>query len=243
MALPKLDMPTYNLILPSNKKKIKYRPFLVKEEKILLMANEGDDIEEQIDAAKQVISNCIITSGIKVETLATFDIEYLFVNIRSKSVGNIIQLNYKHDCANKSEDGTLVQCDVRFDINLDNVEIENTEDHTNKIELTDMVGVIMKYPDFKMLTGIKNLNNFDDTMKMLKNCIEYIYDGDEVHDINDYNDEEVFSFLESLSQGQFQKINNFFETMPQCVTDADVKCPDCGWTNSFKLRGISDFFV
>ena len=244
MALPKLDTPTYNLTIPSTKKKIKFRPFLVREEKILLMANEGDDVEEQVDAAKQIIANCIITKGVKIESLATFDIEYLFVNIRSKSVGNVVQLNYKREgCTNKTEDGTPTQCDVRFDINLDNVEIENNEEHTNKVQLTDTIGVIMKYPDFRMLTGIQNLNTFEDTMKMLKNCIEYIYDGDEVYDIADSDDEEVSEFLESLSQMQFQKINTFFETMPQCVTDANVKCPDCGWTNTFKLRGITDFFV
>lgn len=243
MALPKLDAPTYNLTLPSTKKKIKYRPFLVKEEKILLMANEGNDVEEQIDAVKQIISNCIITKGIKIESLATFDIEYLFVNIRSKSVGNIVQLNYKHDCTNKSADGTPTQCDVRFDINLDNVEIENSEDHTNKIDLTDDVGVIMKYPDFRVINGIQSLDTFEDTMKMLSNCIEYIYEGDEVHDVTDYQDEEIFAFLESLSQTQFQSINKFFETMPQCVAEANVRCPDCDWSTSFKLRGITDFFV
>ena len=244
MALPKLDTPTYNLTIPSTKKKIKFRPFLVREEKILLMANEGADVEEQVDAAKQIIANCIITKGVKIESLATFDIEYLFVNIRSKSVGNVVQLNYKREgCTNKTEDGTPTQCDVRFDINLDNVEIENNEEHTNKVQLTDTIGVIMKYPDFRMLNGIQNLNTFEDTMKMLKNCIEYIYDGDEVYDIADSDDEEVSEFLESLSQMQFQKINTFFETMPQCVTDANVKCPDCGWTNTFKLRGITDFFV
>ena len=141
--LPKIDTPMYELTLPSNNQTIQYRPFLIKEEKILLMAQEGEDQDEQIRAVKQIITNCILTP-VNVDKLATFDIEWLFVNIRSKSVGKILQLNYKHDCTHEPPEGQeSKKVDIRFDINLDNVIIENNADHTNNILLTDKIGLIM----------------------------------------------------------------------------------------------------
>ena len=240
--LPQIETPIYELTLPSTNQNIQYRPFLIKEEKILLMAQEGEDAEETIRAVKQIISNCIL-SPINVDKMATFDNEYLFVNIRAKSVGKILQLNYKHDCTHEMPAGETKPVDIRFDINLDNVVIENSKDHTNTIPITDTIGLIMRYPDFKLMSDIGTMTNFDDVMDVVTQCIETIYDGEEVHDVSDYSTDQLVEFLESLTNEQFERINNFFETMPTTVTDAEVKCRNCGWSTNFQLRGITDFFV
>ena len=241
--LPKIDTPMYELTLPSNNQTIQYRPFLIKEEKILLMAQEGEDQDEQIRAVKQIITNCILTP-VNVDKLATFDIEWLFVNIRSKSVGKILQLNYKHDCTHEPPEGQeSKKVDIRLDINLDNVIIENNADHTNNILLTDKIGLIMKYPDFKLLSTISKMDNFEQVLDVVVDCIEQIYDGEDSHDVKEYSKEKVIEFLEELTNEQFEKINNFFATMPTTMTNAEVKCKNCGWSTSFQLRGITDFFV
>lgn len=242
MELPKLDAPTYELSLPSTKKKIRYRPFLVKEEKILLMANEGDDTDEQIMAVKQILTNCIISPKVNIEKLSTFDIEYLFVNIRAKSVGNIVSLSYKKENCVGENDSDPKTCQIPFSVNLDEVSIERTKSHSNKIDLNDDVGVVMKYPDFKTMARMQEISDVDDVLSMIIDCIEFIYQGEEIYNTKDYGKDQLAGFLESLTQNQFDKINEFFETMPSVYADANVKCSKCGWETSFKLKGISDFF-
>jgi hypothetical protein len=239
MALPRIDQPTYELTLPSTKERIRYRPFLVKEEKILLMAQEGDDLGEQIESVKQIINNCIISKNVKTETLSTFDIEFIFINIRSKSVGNFVELQYKHECSAENNE----ECQIPFRVNLDDVYVENNEIHTNKIELTDAVGVFMKYPDFKLLYKITAMEKFEEMLEVISRCIDIIYMGDETYSPSDYTNKEMLEFLENLSQEQFQNISNFFETMPQTAVDVEIKCKKCGYENKMVLKGISDFFV
>ena len=247
MTLPVLDQPTYEMTLPSTNKKIRYRPFLVKEEKILLMAQEGDDVGEQIEAVKQIIRNCIISTGVRVEDLSTFDIEYLFIQIRSKSVGKDIELQYRKDeCKEVLEEDNNPPprtCQLAFVVDLDKVYIDKTEGHTNKIELTDQVGVFMKYPDFRLLHKITTLNDYDEMIKVIGRCIETIYMDEQIFDPKEYTEEEMQTFLESFSQEQFQKISDFFDSMPQTAYDANIVCRKCGWKTDMKLKGISDFFV
>jgi len=239
MTLPTLDQPTYELTLPSTKERIRYRPFLVKEEKILLMAQEGDDIGEQIESIKQIIRNCIISGNVRIETLSTFDIELLFIKIRSKSVGNFVELQYKHECSAENNE----ECQIPFRVDLDNVYIENQDNHTNKIELTDTVGIFMKYPDFKLLHKITTMDNFEEMLTVITKCIDVIYMGEETYSPSDYSDEEMLNFLENLSQEQFLKVSEFFDTMPQTAYDVEIKCKKCGYENKMMLKGISDFFV
>jgi hypothetical protein len=247
MTLPKLDQPTYELVLPSTKERIKYRPFLVKEEKILLMANEGGDSSEQVEAVKQIVRNCIISGTLNVEKLSTFDLEYLFIKIRSKSVGNEISLNYKREGCTAELEGakdTIPRtCQIPFKLDLDDVTIENVEGHTNNIKLTDTVGVVMKYPDFKLLEQIQTMETYDEILDVIIGCVETIYMGEETYDPTEYSIEEMRNFIEELSQDQFQHISEFFETMPATATNVNVVCSKCGWKTNIKLKGISDFFV
>lgn len=239
--LPRIDTPTYELTLPSTKKKLKFRPFLVKEEKILLMAQEGDTSEEKIDAVKQIIRNCIL-QDIDVDRLSTFDIEYIFIQLRSKSVGNIIQLNYKREnCADK-EDGAG-DCQIPFLLNLDDTKIENmTQDHSNEIVLTDEISILMKYPDFSLMNQLVDAESYDDLVELIANCIEFIKDSDEMHNVSDYTSQDVKDFIENLTQNQFEKINEFFENMPETTCDVNITCSKCGFKKEMKVRGISDFF-
>ena len=239
--LPKIDTPTYELKLPSTNKKIRYRPFLVKEEKILLMAQEGETVEEKIDAVKQIIRNCVL-NDIDVEKLSTFDIEYLFIQLRSKSVGNIINLNYKKENCSEKENGPG-DCQLPFLLDLDQVKVNTEQEgYSNKIELTDEIGLIMKYPDFETLNRLLSAEDYDDLVKLIASCIEFIWDADDMHNVSDYTIEEVSEFIENLTQKQLDLINDFFENMPETVCEVNIRCPKCGFQKEMKVRGISDFF-
>lgn len=244
MSLPIINQPTYELTLPSTNKTLRFRPFLVKEEKILLMAQEGGDIDEQIESVKQIVRNCIV-SDTNVDTMSTFDIEYLFIKIRSKSVGNIINLNYKFDncTAELNDDSTVPRiCEVPFELDLDEVVVKTEGEHNNIINITDDVGVVMKYPDFKLLSKIASMNNYDELIDVVGNCVKMIFMGDETYDPSEYKSEELRNFFESLSQEQFQKVSNFFETMPQTMAKVHIQCKKCGKMENIELKGISDFF-
>jgi len=237
--LPRIDIPTYDIVIPSTKEKMKFRPFLIKEEKILLMANSGDDIEEKIEAVKQIIRNCIVQE-VDVEKLATFDIEYIFIQLRSKSVSNILKLTYDHD---ECTEGDPIE--LPFELNLETVEVEYIEgdSHTNRIELTDSIGMMMRYPNFSTMDKLLKTENFQDIVEIISTCIEIIFDGDDIFNPSDHTSEEVMDFIESLTQEQFEKINEFFETMPQAVGATTIKCPKCGFEKEMRVSGITDFFT
>jgi hypothetical protein len=239
--LPRIDTPTYEITLPSTGKKTRFRPFLVKEEKILLMAQQGEDIKEKIHAIKQIIRNCLI-EDIDIDKLATFDIEYLFVNLRSKSVGNIINLTYKRtECPNK-DDGAG-DCDIPFTMDLENVAVQETdENHSTTIELTDRINLVMKYPDFHILNSILQSENYDDIVEVIAECIEYITEDDEVLNATDYTTQELVDFIENLTQNQFASINDFFETMPETSCAVNIRCRKCDFKKEMKVSGVADFF-
>ena len=239
MPLPKIATPIYELEIPSLKKKIRYRPFLVKEEKILIIALESEDSKQIANAVKTVISNCILSKGIKVEDLATFDIEYLFLNIRGKSVGETVDV-----LITCPDDGTT---QVPTSINLDEINVEVDPEHSRDIKLDDSLTLRMRYPS--MTEFIKN--NFDsgesvsvdDTFDLIVSCIDQIYSEEESWTASDSTKKELLEFVEQLSSKQFKQVEKFFETMPKLSHTIKIKNPNTKVESDVVLEGLSAFFV
>jgi len=238
MPLPKIATPTYELELPSTGKSIKYRPFLVKEEKVLVIALESEDTKQITSAIKAVLKNCVLTKGIKVETLPTFDIEFLFLNIRSKSVGEEIEVNIV--CPDDEE------TNVPVFIDLDSIQVQISDDHTNQIKLDDDLMMEMKYPSLEQF--IKNnfdfneKNAMDQSFDLIATCIDKIYNEDEVWATADCTKKEVKEFLESMNSSQFKEIEKFFETMPKLKHTIEVTNPNTKVTSEVVLEGLASFF-
>ena len=239
MPLPKIATPTYELELPSTQKKVRYRPFLVKEEKVLLIALESEDTKEITNAIRAVIKSCVLTRGIKVETLPTFDIEYLFLNIRGKSVGEVIEVNLI--CP---DDGVT---EVKKNIPIDDIQIQRTDGHTNQIKLDDNIMMELKYPSLDQF--IKNNfdfaegNQMDQSFELIGTCIDKIYTEEEVWTASDCTKKELTEFLESMNSSQFKEIENFFETMPKLTHTIKVKNPNTENENDVVLEGLASFFA
>ena len=239
MPLPKIATPVYELELPSTGDTIQYRPFLVKEEKVLVIALESEDTKQITNAIKNVIKNCIQTKGIKVETLPTFDIEYLFLNIRGKSVGEEIEVNIT--CP---DDGVT---QVPITINLDDIKVQKNEEHTNKIKLDDTIMMEMKYPSLEQF--IKNNFDFEDgnameqSFDLISTCIDKIYTEDEVWATEDCTKKEIVEFLEQMNSSQFKEIEKFFETMPKLSHSIKVKNPKTKKENTVVIEGLAGFFA
>ena len=237
MALPKLNTPTYELEVPSTDEKIKYRPFLVKEEKILLMAMESKDNAQIINAVKDIVSSCTF-GKLNVAAMPMFDMEYIFLNIRAKSVGEISKL--KILCPDDKKTYANVELD------LTKVEVQVGDDHTNKIELTDDMGIIMTYPtiDSFLESGIETVNA-NNMLDVVGSCILQIYEqkGEKVYQAKDQTKKELTEFIESMNSGQFKKIQSFFDTMPKLSHTIQVKNPKTKKTNDVKLTGLNDFFA
>ena len=239
MPLPKITTPTYELELPSTQKKVRYRPFLVKEEKVLLIALESEDTKEITNAIRAVIKSCVLTRGIKVETLPTFDIEYLFLNIRGKSVGEVIEVNLI--CP---DDGVT---EVKKNIPIDDIKIQRTDGHTNQIKLDDNIMMELKYPSLDQF--IKNNfdfaegNQMDQSFELIGTCIDKIYTEEEVWTASDCTKKELTEFLESMNSSQFKEIENFFETMPKLTHTIKVKNPNTEKENDVVLEGLASFFA
>ena len=236
MALPISATPTYNLTVPSTGKQVKYRPFLVKEEKALLIAQQSEDPVVMIDTIKDIITSCV--KDLDVETLATFDIEYIFTQIRAKSVGETVDLIFYCDVC--TDDKAKVQ--ISFD--LTELKVEKGEGHTSKIELFDDVGVVMKYPSIETMTELQDIDttNVEQIFGVIISCIDYIYNNEEVFYAKEYNKKELEEFLENLTSEQFNKVQKFFETMPKIRQKVDYKCPVCGKDHHKVLEGIQSFF-
>jgi len=239
MPLPKISTPTYELVLPSTGKTVRYRPFLVKEEKVLLIALESEDTKEITNAIKAVIKNCVLTKGIKVESLPTFDIEYLFLNIRGKSVGEVIEVNLI--CP---DDGVT---EVKKNIPIDNIKIQRTDGHTNQIKLDDNIMMEMKYPSLEQF--IKNNfdfsegNQMDQSFELIGTCIDKIYTEEEVWSASDCTKKELNEFLESMNSSQFKEIESFFETMPKLSHTIKVMNPETKKESDVVLEGLASFFA
>ena len=238
MPLPKIATPTYELELPSTGKSIKYRPFLVKEEKVLVIALESEDTKQITNAIKAVLKNCVLTKGVKVETLPTFDIEFLFLNIRGKSVGEEIEVNIV--CPDDGE------TNVPVFIDLDSIQVQKDDDHTNQIKLDDDLMMEMKYPSLEQF--IKNNfdfqegNQMDQSFELIATCIDKIYNEDEVWATADCTKKEVKDFLESMNSSQFKEIEKFFETMPKLKHTIEVTNPNTKVKSEVVLEGLASFF-
>ena len=233
MTLPTMNIPTYELEVPSTKKKLAYRPFLVKEEKILLMAMEEDKEAQLNRALKQVVNNCTFEK-IKVDKLPLFDLEYIFLRIRAKSVGEVTKLSLL--C---QDDGETY---VPVEIDLEEIEVEFQEGHTTKIELTEDVGIIMSYPTFEFLDLNIAEADVNTLFTLIGNSIHQIYEGETVHERADFNKKELKTFLESLTSEQFKKVQNFFETMPRLRHTIEIENPKTKVKNSVTLEGLQAFF-
>lgn len=238
MPLPTIATPTYELNLPSNDKKIKYRPFLVKEEKILILAMESEDTKQITTAITDVLNACILTRGVKVDQLPTFDIEYLFLNVRSKSVGEVVDL-----IVTCSDDG---ETRVDVSVNLDDIKVEKKENHKKDIKLDENLSLRLKYPSMEQF--IKSNFDFDGTnveasFKMIAGCIDQIYTEDEAWAGTDYTEKERIEFLDQLNTKQFKEVELFFDTMPKLSHKMTVKNPNTGVDNEVVLEGLASFFV
>ena len=239
MPLPKIATPTYELVLPSTEQTIQFRPFLVKEEKLLVLALESEDTKQITTAIKAVLKSCVLTKGIKVENLPTFDIEFLFLNIRGKSVGEELEVNII--CPDDEE------TQVTVDISLDDIQVQKNEDHTNKIQLDKNLMMEMKYPSLDQF--IKNnfdfneTNQMDQSFQLIATCIDKIYSEEEVWATADCTKKEVNEFLESMNSGQFKEIEKFFETMPKLSHTIKVTNPKTKVESDVVLEGLASFFA
>ena len=239
MPLPKIATPTYELELPSTGKTIQYRPFLVKEEKLLVIALESEDNKQITTAIKAVLKACVLTKGVKVESLPTFDIEYLFLNIRGKSVGEELDVNII--CP---DDETT---EVGVKIYLDDIQVQRDENHTNKIKLDDSLMMEMKYPSLdefiKSNFDFNDKNQMDQSFQLIASCIDKVYSEDEAWATADCTKREVNEFLESMNSNQFKEIETFFTTMPKLQHTINVKNPKTKVESEVVLEGLASFFA
>ena len=237
MPLPKIATPTYELELPSTGQSIEYRPFLVKEEKVLVIALESEDNKQITTAIKAVLKNCVLTKGIKVDHLPTFDIEFLFLNIRGKSVGEQIEVTVT--C---SDDG---KTQVPTVINLDEIQVQFSDDHSRDIKLDDDYTLRMRYPSMdEFIKTNFNIGDIsvDDTFKLIASCIEQVYSEEESWAGSDCTKKELTEFVEQLNSKQFKEVENFFETMPKLSHKVKVTNPNTKVENELVLEGLQSFF-
>jgi len=242
--LPKIDVPIYNVKLLSTGKNLQYRPFTVKEEKLFLMANESEEMDTIVDTIKQVINNCVIDEC-DVNDLPMFDIEHLFLNIRARSIGENVNLRYNCNNMVSKEGEEDKKCNniVSIDLNILEVQPEKEEGHTNKIEITESLGLVMSYPSINILKQFNMENQGDSIMDMTINCIDYIYDKDSIYYAKDTPKQELVDFLESMQSKDLEKIRNFFDTMPKMKKTIHFKCNKCEHEEDIELEGIQNFFV
>ena len=238
MPLPTISTPTYELTLPSSNRKIKYRPFLVKEEKILILAMESQDTKQIARSVKDVISKCILSKGIKVEKLSTFDIEYLFLNIRGKSVGEKIEV-----MVTCPDDG---KTQVPMSIDIDSIKIQRDKNHSTDIVLDDTYTLRMKYPSLNEFIknnfgAVENMG-VDDTFDLIASCIDQVYTEEESWTSDECTKKELSDFVESLNSSQFKLVENFFVTMPKLSHTIKVKNPNTKVESDVKIEGLQSFF-
>lgn len=237
MALPMMKAPLYNTIIPSNKKEVKFRPFLVKEEKALLLAQQSEDPKVMINTLKSIIQNCIV-DDVDPDKLAIFDYEYLFTQIRAKSVGEIVELMFLCDTCTDEKAKAPVNLDISKFV------VEFPEGHSNKIELFDDVGIIMKNPNIDTLEKLEQVNDGDVNaiFDVVADCMESVYTTEEVFNTKDQTKQEVLDFLENLTQEQFKKVENFFLTMPKLRQKVEYDCPVCNKHHVKTMEGLESFF-
>jgi len=240
MALPVMSTPTYTLVIPSTKKSVKYRPFLVKEEKSILIAQQSENIVTMVDTLKSVIKSCILDK-VDADELATFDLEYIFTQIRAKSVGEIIELLFPCDVDHGEQND---KAKVKISIDLTKIEVETPEEHASKIELFGEVGIVMKYPTIEIMSKLEKVDtdDLDNIFDIVAECINFIYEGDKIHYAKEQKKEELITFLGNLNSQQFLKVQQFFATMPRIKKEVEYDCPICNLHHKKVLEGMQSFF-
>ncbi len=240
MALPMMSTPTYTMVVPSTQATVKYRPFLVKEEKALLIAQQSEDMVTMVETLKGVVKSCVLDK-VDIEKLATFDLEYMFVQIRGKSVGETVDLVFPCD-EDHGEQNAKAKSSVTID--LSTLVVEKEPDHTNKIHLFDDVGVVMKYPTVDIIKKLEGIDteDLDKVFDIIALSIDFIYQGDEVFHAKEQNYEELLQFVNNLTSEQFLKVQQFFVTMPKIKKQIEYTCPVCGKHHSKMLEGLQSFF-
>jgi hypothetical protein len=233
MALPKIDLPLFELTIPSTNKKVKFRPFTVKEEKILLISQESQDSKQIVLAIKQILNNCL--QNVDVNTLATFDLQYILLNIRAKSVNNEVTFNIKDPDTNES---------VELTIDINEIEIKRSPDHNKIINITDTIALQMRYPTIEYIEDLdpSQEKSSDDLYKIMIECIESVVDGDQVYKLKDFTEKEVTEFLDSLTADVAMKIKKFFDTMPMMRYEKKYKNKN-GVEKTFVAEGMETFFI
>ena len=242
MALPKLNAPEYELELPSNGQTIKYRPFLVKEQKILMIAHEGEDEKETVGALTEILSNCCLTENIKIDELPLFDIEYFFLQLRSKSVGEKVRLLFRHQECPKN-DNKPAKNQTEIEVDLTKTKVIKNKNHNPKIKLTKDIGVLMKHPKINSINSTNGQSEMTTVFNMIGECIEQIYDADNTYSSSDYTPKELEEFLSDMTEEQFGKIQLFFDTMPKIKQDIKFKCTDCKYEDTVEVEGLQNFFT
>lgn len=245
MILPKIAVPEYECILPSNKKKVRFRPFLVKEQKLLLMASESIEVKDVVDSIKQVVKNCLLDE-LDVDGLPVFDLEFLFLNLRARSVSEVVKVKYKcNNIIGQKEDGDDKRCENIVDIEVNVLEIhpEFGENHTNKIVLTDKLGIVFKYPTFEMIESMADKEENDAIFNLITKCVDYIYDDESIYYSKDITEQEIIDFIDGLTQEHLEKIKEFFDTMPKVKKTVSFDCKKCGHHEDIEIEGVQNFFV
>ena len=238
MSLPKINVPEYSLVVPSTNEEIKFRPFLVKEEKLLLMAQETGDEQSLYNAIANLIKNCCFEK-IDIDKLPLFDVEYIFLQIRAKSVGEIAEI--KVICPDDGE------TEVEVKVDLTEIQVHMDEKHNTKIELTDNIGIVMSYPNLASILLKKKVQDkeesaADQMFSMIQDCMNQIWQGEETFEAMDYTDKEKKDFIENLNHNQFEKIQQFFETMPTVKHEVEVTNPNTKVVSKVELEGMNSFF-
>ena len=239
MPLPKINTPVYELVLPSSGRKVKYRPFLVREEKILIMALESENQKQISEAIKTVIGQCVQTRGIKVEKMATFDIEYLFLNVRAKSVGETVEVNVTCPDDGKTQ--------VQMEIDIDSIKIQRDPEHSNIIKLDDDLSVQMNYPSLNQFIEANfdtkaDTSQVDESLEVIMQCIGQVYNQDESWEASECTKKELKDFVESMNSKQFKQVENFFNTMPKLSHNIKVTNPETKVESTVVLEGLASFF-
>jgi hypothetical protein len=240
MALPKIDTPVYELDLPLSKKHIRFRPFLVKEQKNLLMAMEADDKETIERNIRQVLTNCTITEGIDVDTLPVLDVEFYFINLRARSVGEVVENDYI--CTNEV-DGKQCGGKMKGSLNLLDIKIDVDPNRKDIIQITPKITIKMKYPEFSLVEKLsKKESAVDIAFEVVADSVEYIFDGEQYYYAHETPKAELLQFIESLNQEQFAKLEEFFNDLPTLTKKIEMKCGKCGFDHKIEMEGLESFF-
>jgi len=241
--LPKIDVPIYEVKLISSGKLIQFRPFLVKEQKLFLMNTENDDVESTVKVIRQVLKNCVL-SDIDIDSLPIFDLEYLFMHLRARSVSEVVELKYRCNNTVKNDKDEEKDCGHINSISFNVLEIKPTltEGHTTKFQLNDKVGIIMKYPTFEIMQKSLGKSESDIIMDLIYSSIDQVYDENTVYHMKDNTRDEIIEFIDGMQQKDLENIRKFFDTMPKLKKEIDYKCTKCGYQEHITLEGVQSFF-